>query len=119
MIRCPRCGRESHNPHDVAHGYCAHCHVFLGDYKLAAPGYWMHETTGVLRPAIMAYLDGAPLEPAHIGALRAYFRQWAASPAWVPCPELDALRAGVDAITDRAGVEAWLSDAEDLLMDPL
>jgi len=84
-----------------------------------APGYWMNEATGVLKPAVMAYLDGVPLELAQIGALRAYFRQWVASPAWAPCPELDALRAGVDAITDRAGVDAWLSEAEDLGMDPL
>jgi len=28
---CPRCGRTSHNPHDAAERYCAHCHVFLDD----------------------------------------------------------------------------------------
>jgi hypothetical protein len=23
---CPRCGRTSHHPQDVAEGYCGHCH---------------------------------------------------------------------------------------------
>jgi len=118
-IICPHCGHESHHPQDVAHRYCAQCKIFLGDYKLAAPGYWMNETTGVLKPAVMAYLDGLPLELAQVGALRAYFRQWVASPAWMLSPELEALRAGVDGITDRAGVDAWLNAAENLGMDPL
>jgi hypothetical protein len=25
---CPRCGRTSHNPADVAEGYCGACHAF-------------------------------------------------------------------------------------------
>ncbi|MCL1871930.1 MAG: hypothetical protein FWF90_16160 [Promicromonosporaceae bacterium] len=27
---CPRCGSTSHNPHDVAEGYCGHCHDWTG-----------------------------------------------------------------------------------------
>jgi len=26
---CPRCGAESFNLHDIVHGYCARCHVFV------------------------------------------------------------------------------------------
>lgn len=28
---CPRCGRTSHHPDDVRHGYCGACHAFTGD----------------------------------------------------------------------------------------
>lgn len=27
---CPRCGRTSHNPHDIEHGYCGNCHDVTG-----------------------------------------------------------------------------------------
>jgi hypothetical protein len=27
---CPRCGRTSHHPADLAHGYCGACHDFTG-----------------------------------------------------------------------------------------
>lgn len=29
-ITCPRCGLTSHNPTDVAEGYCGHCHDWTG-----------------------------------------------------------------------------------------
>lgn len=25
-IKCPRCGKTSHNPNDIREGYCGHCH---------------------------------------------------------------------------------------------
>lgn len=25
---CPRCGRKSHNEHDMTHGYCGACHEY-------------------------------------------------------------------------------------------
>lgn len=28
---CPKCGRTSHHPEDVAHGYCGNCHDWTGD----------------------------------------------------------------------------------------
>jgi hypothetical protein len=27
---CPQCGAVSHNPNDLAHGYCGRCHDFTG-----------------------------------------------------------------------------------------
>lgn len=30
-FKCPRCGRESHNPLDVKFEYCSHCHSFPED----------------------------------------------------------------------------------------
>lgn len=32
---CPRCGRSSHHPKDIEHGYCGACHDFTGH---AVPG---------------------------------------------------------------------------------
>lgn len=30
---CPACGMTSHNPDDVAQGYCGNCHDFTGPRK--------------------------------------------------------------------------------------
>jgi ribosomal protein L37E len=27
-ITCPRCGKTSHHPTDVAEGYCGNCHAY-------------------------------------------------------------------------------------------
>ena len=40
------------------------------------PGYWMNETSGVLRPAIEAYLLEKDMTAQQIAAMRAYIRQW-------------------------------------------
>jgi hypothetical protein len=29
MFTCPKCGRISHNPNDLAHRYCGACHEFF------------------------------------------------------------------------------------------
>ena len=29
-FKCPKCGRVSHNPKDVEHGYCGACHDWTG-----------------------------------------------------------------------------------------
>ena len=47
----------------------------MSDVKLSylsAPGYWKHETSGVLRPAVEAYLGGGPMTGSQIAAMRAY-----------------------------------------------
>jgi hypothetical protein len=70
------------------------------------PGFWMNETTGVLRPAVEAYLNGDPMTGEQIAAMRAkdatdlwIFRQWLA-------------------IT-REAIAQWLDDADDASIDPL
>lgn len=82
-----------------------------------APGYWMNETSGVLRPAVMAYLDGEPLTAEQIAAMRAYLRQWIAGP-WQG-ESIPVLRQSVDEISDRPSLERWLDDAADAGIDPL
>jgi len=84
-----------------------------------APGYWMNETSGVLRPAIEAYLRGNDeLTPEHLAAFRAYLRQWIAAPAWQG-ETVDLLRATIDAIRCRGDIAAWLHVAEQEGIDPL
>ena len=81
------------------------------------PGFWMNETTGVLRPAVMAYFEGKPLDPRQAAALRAYLRQWMAAPAWRG-PMIDPLRTAVEEIIDRESLDRWITMAEFAGIDP-
>ena len=83
-----------------------------------APGFWMNETSGVLRPAIEAYLCGDLLYEHQVAAIRAYFRQWIAAD-WRGGEALEELRADLDGLTSRAAIDAWLDKAEPLGIDPL
>jgi hypothetical protein len=85
---------------------------------METPGYWMNESSGALRPAIVAYLQREPLSEAYIAAIRAYLRQWIMAPVWVG-PEIDALRAGIDRLTTRQAISRWLDVALDENIDPL
>jgi hypothetical protein len=81
------------------------------------PGYWRNETSGVLQPAVVAYLNGTPLDDRQIAALRAYLRQWIAGD--FKGSMIDVLRSSVEEITTRADIELWLSRADVLGIDPL
>lgn len=83
---------------------------------MITPGYWMNESTGVLRPAVEAYLHGEPLTPEQIAALRAYLRQWIFADGWC---DVEELRAGINGLTTRVAIEVWLDRAERLGIDPL
>lgn len=82
------------------------------------PGYWMHETSGVLRPAVEAYLNGEPMTDEQIAVMRAYLRQWIAAPVWVG-DGVELLRATVDDIACRHGIDIWLDAAMKEGIDPL
>lgn len=82
------------------------------------PGYWMHETSGVLRPAVEAYLNGEPMTDEQIAAMRAYLRQWIAAPVWTG-NGVELLRATVDDISCRHGIDVWLDAAMKEGIDPL
>lgn len=84
---------------------------------MADPHYWADETSGVLRPAVEAYLNGWPMTPQHIAALRAYLRQWIAG-AWCGDAVPD-LRSRIDSLTSRDAISRWLDDALDPGIDPL
>jgi len=83
-----------------------------------APGYWMNETSGVLRPAVEAYLRDEPMSAEHIAAMRAYLRQWIAAPAWVGA-DVNILRSTVDGLTTRQALDDWIEAATSAGMDPL
>lgn len=82
------------------------------------PGYWMNETSGVLRPAVETYLSGRDMSPEHIAAMRAYLRQWIAGPAWEG-EKVEELRRSVDGLTSRAAISEWIWAAVREGMDPL
>jgi hypothetical protein len=88
----------------------------------------MYETSGVLRPAVEAYLlTKEELSAEHIAALRAYFRQWVMDSVWDTNPHaneferacLAQLRVEVDGLTSRAAIARWLPKAEAFGIDPL
>lgn len=82
-----------------------------------APGYWMNEVSGVLKPAIMAYLNRDEMTGHQIAAVRAYLRQWI-NADWKG-PMIDVLRTDVEAITTREDITHWLELAESQAIDPL
>jgi hypothetical protein len=94
---------------------------------MSEPKYWMNETTGVLRPAIMALVDGSTLTQAQLATLRGYFHAWLDSPVWDQNPTADesdkvwlaARRAEIDGLTDREKVESWVDALIASGMDPL
>lgn len=82
------------------------------------PGYWMNETSGVLRPAIEAYLAGGEMSGEHIAAMRAYLRQWINAPGFSG-RDVIALRAFVNELTDRKKIDGWIDYATEIGCDPL
>lgn len=83
------------------------------------PGYWMHESTGILRPAVQHYLLNQPLTVADIAAMRAYLRQWISAPAWRGVGTVEVLRISVDRLTSREAIDDWIELATELGIDPL
>ena len=89
-----------------------------------APGYWMNETSGVLRPAIEAYLarainpEAPAMTAAHIAIMRAYLKQWIDCPLWLG-PLIDPLRTQVRDIANETDIARWLDRAMDANIDPL
>jgi hypothetical protein len=90
------------------------------------PGYWMNETTGVLRPAVMAYLEGVMMSDKQVAAVRAYLRQWIMSDMWDQNPSIDpearqwlrGLRSRIDGLVDEDSIRKWARDALEGGIDP-
>ena len=111
---CRQCIEKTGEPcYWVEPDLCSACRPSHG-----VPGFWMNETSGVLRPAVEAYLNRDEMTPDEIAAMRAYLRQWISEGAWYG-PEIDALKAGVDNLTSRQAIERWLHRALDEGIDPL
>ncbi len=86
--------------------------------QTTVPGYWMNETSGVLRPAVEAYLNGQPMTSQQIGVMRAYLRQWMQG-SWEPDKEVEKLRHAINVITTRETLSQWLEAALAIQIDPL
>jgi hypothetical protein len=85
------------------------------------PGFWMFETTGVLRPAVEAYMFNPKVEltEKQVGAIRAYCRQWMEGD-WDDRDErIIQLRREVDRMVDRATIDSWMQKAMLAGIDPL
>jgi hypothetical protein len=80
--------------------------------------YWMHETSGVLRPVVMAYLQGKDLTQRQVATMRAYLRQWIKDPMWQG-EEIDGLRQQVETIADKTDISVWIHKALEAGIDPL
>jgi hypothetical protein len=78
----------------------------------------MNEQSGVLRPAIEAYLHDKHMTPIQVATVRAYLRQWISAPAWKG-PMIDVLRTAVEEIIERDDITRWLARAESCGIDPL
>jgi hypothetical protein len=88
------------------------------------PGYWMHETSGVLKPVVQRYLeDRATMTLRDVAIMRAYLVQWFGSDVWEQNPHgaagLPELRAEAERIRTAEDVEACIGRAVDMGMDPL
>ncbi len=82
------------------------------------PGYWMAESSGVLRLVVPAFLRGDELGPAEVVAMRAYLQQWIKAGIWEG-PEIPALRADVDNLRTTSEIRAWIARAVEIRVDPL
>jgi hypothetical protein len=82
------------------------------------PLYWMHETSGALRPAITAYLEGEPLTDGQIAVIRHYLAQWIYAPAF-DGQGVGRLRDTLGGLKSRQAIQAWLDEALDMGIDPL
>lgn len=92
---------------------------FRAELVKIMPGYWMDETSGVLRPAIEAYLADSEMTAEQIAAMRAYLRQWINAPEWRGGGVLAGLRISVDVLENRDQIEDWLDRANEIGIDPL
>jgi hypothetical protein len=82
------------------------------------PAYWTSEQSGVLRPAIEAYLCGRPLTTMQIAGIRAYFKQWIGSEVWAG-PGIEVLRTLAETIRTRVDIDRWVRMADKEGLDPL
>jgi hypothetical protein len=81
-------------------------------------GYWQNETSGLLAPAVEAYLAGEAMTGHQVAAMRAYLRQWIALPGFRG-PMVDTLREQVGELRTRQDITAWLELAAATGIDPL
>ena len=82
------------------------------------PHYWATETSGVLQPAVEAYLRDQAMTPEQIAAMRAYLRQWIEKGNWLG-PSVGDLKAKARRIQTQADIYDWIYLALREGIDPL
>lgn len=90
------------------------------------PLYWMDEESGLLKAAMMAYVNHAANmtqpEPTaeQLQCVIAYFRYVVHAPCWIMSVEgLDDLRQKADDMKTVAAVMQWIEDCLDAGFDPI
>jgi hypothetical protein len=78
----------------------------------------MHETSGVVRPAVTAYLKGNPMTAKDIAAMRAYLTVWIFAPEFVR-DGVGALRQTVEGLINRETIEDCLALARKEWISPI
>ena len=84
-----------------------------------SPGYWMYETGGALRPAIVAYLYREPLTDEQISVIRHYLAQWIYARGFDGGEGVGLLRDTIGGLKSRSAIDRWLYRADELGIDPL
>jgi hypothetical protein len=79
---------------------------------------WMYDASGLVRPAVTAYLTGKPMTAKNIAAMRAYLKVWIFSPEFVG-DGVEALRQTVDGLTNRTAIDGWLAMARREWISPV
>ena len=85
---------------------------------MSVSGYWMHEASGGLRPAVVAYLHHEPLSEAEIGLIREYLREWSEHVWSYGDKAVEPLRAKVDGLTSIEAINEWIDEAVEIGIDP-
>lgn len=92
------------------------------DYPGGMPYYWVHEQTGHLREAILAYItpEVSPSED-QLCLMREYLEHYINAPAWQDDDRgtLAELRRRVTALKTPEDISAWLKTASKIYLDPL
>jgi len=90
---------------------------------LGTPLYWMDETSGELRDAVMAYLnnriDGTLITDEQITLVRTYLEYYVNAPCWKGESRLQALREKIRKADSAEKIDKWIQQALDIGMDPL
>jgi hypothetical protein len=79
---------------------------------------WMYETSGLMRPAVKAYVKGKPMTAKDIAAMRIYLRVWIFAPEFVG-DGVEALRKEVDGLNSREAIEDWIALARKEWISPV
>lgn len=80
------------------------------------PMYWMHETIGVLKKAVLAFLDHKET-PEDMELVIKYCKAWVDCPIWTG--NVEGLRKDINKVKTAHQLRGWIYKALDEGIDPL